>query len=135
MWIPLLIDLILLIFSISIAKFVWLALISFTWNSWCYVEYHNSSISYVTSFTSSVSVSITPENLIVINLSLRFQADSPKIQILLDYFIENQILSKSLREKEIFFYYLCITLNISGLISLKVWGTRTVISLKNICAE
>ena len=77
-------------------------------------------ISYVTSFTPSVSVSITPENLIVINLSLRFQTDSPKIQVFLGSFIENQIFSKILREEEIFFDYLCITLNIPGLISLKI---------------
>ena len=77
-------------------------------------------ISYVTSFTPSVSASITLENLIVINLSLRFQTDSPKLQTFLGSFIENQILSKILREEYIFFYYLCITRNISELISLKI---------------
>ena len=60
-------------------------------------------ISYVTSFTPSVSASITPENLIAINLSLRFQTDSPKLKIFLGSFIENQILSNILREEEIFF--------------------------------
>ena len=73
-------------------------------------------ISYVASFTPSVSASVTPENLIVVNLSLRLQIDSPKLQIFLGSFIENQILSKILREEEIFFYYLCITRNISELI-------------------
>ena len=76
-------------------------------------------VSYVTSFTSFVSISIAPEHLIVINLSLSFQTDSPKIQIFVDSFIEKQGLSKMLREEEIFFDYLCITRNISGLISLK----------------
>ena len=77
-------------------------------------------ISYVTSFTPSVSASITPENLIAINLSLRFQTDSPKLKIFLGSFIEDQILPKILREEETFFYYLCITRNISGLFSLKI---------------
>ena len=127
MQIPLLIESILVIFSTSTTKkFDWLALINFIWNSRCY---------FIWSLTSSVSVSITPENLIVINLSLRFQTDSPKIQIFLGSFIENQILSKIFREKETCFDYLCITLNISRLISLKILGTRTVISLTNICAE
>ena len=76
-------------------------------------------VSYVTSFTSSVSISIAPENLIVINLSLSFQTDSSKIQIFVDSFIGKQGLSKMLREEEIFFDYLCIIRNISGLISLK----------------
>ena len=77
-------------------------------------------ISYVTSFTPSVSASITLENLIAINLSLKFQTDSPKLKIFLGSFIENQILSKNFKRGRDFFYYLCITRNISGLFSLKI---------------